>query len=90
MGQRKQAVWRILALLYGTTVASLISTVVLIVGFVWGIVDILWQLLSGRNDLSETSKPATIVEATLMWNVSLLVFALTGGGPGRLEWLPSF
>lgn len=88
MGQRSEAVWRVLAAIYAFTIASIISTIVLIVGIIWGIVDVLWQLISGRNDLSEDSTPAMVVGGTLRWNVEMLIFALTGGGPGRLEWLP--
>lgn len=88
MAQRSQAIWRVLAFLYGITVASLVTTVVAIVGILWMIIDIPWQLLSGRNDLSETSRPAMIVEETLLWNIQMLIFALTGGGPKKLEWTP--
>ena len=90
MGQRAEAVWRILAAIYAFTIASIISTVVLVIGAIWGVVDVVWQLITGRNDLSENSTPAMIIKETLRWHINMLIFALTGGGPGCLEWLPSF
>jgi hypothetical protein len=90
MGQRAEAVWRILAAIYGLTIAAIVSTIVFAIGVVWGIVDVIWQLVTDRNDLSEDSTPAMVVGGTLRWNVEMLIFALTGGGPGRLKWLPDF
>ena len=90
MGQRAEAVWRILAAIYAFTVASILTTIVFVIGAIWGIVDVIWQLISGRNDLSENSTPATIVGGTFRWQIEMLIFALTGGGPGRLEWLPDW
>ncbi|MCL9818323.1 hypothetical protein [Natronocalculus amylovorans] len=90
MSQRSQAVWRIFAFVYSLTIAAIISSVVTIIAIVWGAIDVLWQLISGRNTLSENSKPATVVTATLRWNVEMLIFATTGGGVKRLEWLPSW
>ncbi|SDJ33060.1 hypothetical protein SAMN05216226_102160 [Halovenus aranensis] len=88
MAQRSQALWRILALLYGMTIAAFISGIVTLVGFIWMLVDIPWQLITGRNDLSEDSGPASLVSTTILWNTEMLIFSLTGGGPKRLVWLP--
>ena len=86
--QRGQALWRILAFFYGATITTLLTAVVTVVGLIWGIIDILWQLVTNRNDLGETSTPARVVEGVLMWNVRLLVYSLTGAG--RFEWLPTW
>lgn len=88
MGQRSQALWRILAFLYAITVAAVISGVVGFVAFIWGVIDIAWQLISGRNDLSENSRPAKIVVSTLQWNLDLTIYAFVG--KGRFELLPSW
>jgi len=88
MGQRAQAAWRFLAFLYAITIASLVTGVVAFIGFLWMIVDVIWQLISGKNTLSEKSMPARVVQGTLEWNVKMLSFALTGGEPMRLEWTP--
>ncbi|QCW05229.1 hypothetical protein [Natrinema pallidum] len=88
MGQRSQALWRIVAFVYGITVAALISGIVSIVALAWGVVDIFWQLLTGRNDLSEDSRPATIVTETLQWNLDLTIYAFVG--KGSMQWLPSW
>ena len=88
MAQRSQALWRVLAFLYAITVAAFVSGVVTTIGIIWGVVDVLWQLITGRDDLKEDSTPARVVSGTLMWNVNMLIFATTGGGAGRLEWTP--
>lgn len=85
MSQRMEALWRIAAFLYGL-LASFVTSIVTFVGIIWMIVDLAWQLLSGRNDLSENSYPARLVSGTLRWNVDLLVFSLTGDG--EMQWLP--
>lgn len=88
MSERTQALGRILAFVWSFTVAALISGVVSMFAILWGIVDILWQLLSGRNTLSERSAPSNLIKNVLTWNIDLMIYATTGGGPGRLEWLP--
>ena len=90
MEQRYQALWRILAAIYAFTIASIVTAIAFVVGFVYGIVDVLWQLVSDRDDLSEDSKPAMIIGETLRWQIEMLIFAFTGGGPKRLIWLPDF
>lgn len=88
MSQRGESLVRIWAFLWSFTFAALISGLITIVGFIWAIFDILWQLISGRNDLSESSTPARVIRATLLWNVGLMVYAMTGSG--EFEWLPSW
>lgn len=88
MSQRTQAGWRILSAAYGATVGATITGVVGLVAIVWGVVDILWQLLTNRNDLSENSTPAKVVYNTLHWNLDLFVFFATG--EGMFQWLPDW
>jgi hypothetical protein len=83
--QRSEAVWRILAVLYGMVV-SFITSIVATIGIIWAVVDVVWQLLSNRNDLAEDSRPAMFVYNVLQWNLDLFVFALTG--KGEFRWLP--
>jgi len=90
MAQRSQGVWRIIAFAYALTIGAFVSGIVTMIGIVWGAIDVVWQIITGRNDLSEDSKPAKIVSGTLMWNIEMIVFATTGGGPKRLEWFPSW
>jgi|GEM_PF-967184 len=90
MSQRSQAVWRVLAFLYAITVGAFVTGIVTMVAMIWGLIDVVWQFLTNRNDLGEDSKPAAVVKGTLRWNIEMMVFAFTGGGPKRLEWTPSF
>ena len=87
---RSQAIWRVFGFFYLLTVAAIITGVVTVVAFVWGLVDVLWQYIGGADGLSERSRPAKIIKATLQWDVDMLVFVTTGGGPGRLVWLPDW
>jgi len=88
MGQRKEALWRIVALLWQATVGYVLAVVIAIVGMLWMVVDIIWQLVTGRNDLSETSTPAQWVSRTLEWNVGQSIYSITGGGDGKFRLLP--
>lgn len=87
MGQRSEALLRILAFFYGGFFASILAVLVMFIGLIWAVVDILVQLILDRNLLSEESRPARVVVGVLHWNISLLIFALTGSG--SFEWLPS-
>jgi hypothetical protein len=83
--QRTQSLWRVVAFVYGLLV-SFVTSIVVTVGFIWGVIDVIWQFITDRNDLSERSLPARIVTGVLRWNVDLLTFALTGDG--EMQWLP--
>lgn len=86
MSQRKQALGRLWALLWQFTVGYVIAIVIGVIGTVWATVDLVWQLLSGRNDLSEGSTPAQWVSRALMWSAGQTIYGLTGGGDG--QWVP--
>jgi len=85
MGQRKDALWRIVAFVW-SYVAALVASVVLLVGIVWGAIDVLWQLVFGSDGLSASSTPAMLVRSTLLWPVDLMIYAFTGAG--EMQWLP--
>lgn len=88
MSQRMQALGRLWTALWQLTVGWLITVIVTSLGTIWAIVDIIWQLVSGRNDLSESSAPAMVVGDTLRWNATQMTYAFTGGGDGRWRALP--
>lgn len=88
MGQRGQALWRIWAFIWSITVGAILVGVIGLIGIIWGVIDVLWQLISGKNTLNENSRPATIVYETLMWDIHLLVFALLGRK--QFRWLPDW
>jgi hypothetical protein len=60
MAQRKEALWRVVAFLWAL-VASFLLQFVVVIGFIWGIVDVLIQLISDRDVLMADSTPARVV-----------------------------
>ncbi|RLM32617.1 hypothetical protein [Haloarcula sp. Atlit-120R] len=82
---RADALWRVWAFIWAIP-ASFVASIVSIVGLVWGIVDVLWQLIFGTDGLSSSSRPAGIVKGVLLWPVDLTIYAFTGDG--GMMWLP--
>lgn len=85
--KRVDALVRVWALLWAYVVGSIIAGVVFIVGLIWMLVDVVWQLIAGSDGLSATSMPAQWVQATFMWIAGQTNYALTGSG--EFMWLPS-
>jgi hypothetical protein len=86
MAKRTEALWRIWAFIW-SIVASFIASIVMLVGFVWGVVDVLWQLVTGGDGLSASSRPAEFVADVLYWPIDLTVFAFTGDGEFAWTWM---
>jgi len=87
MSKRMDALWRVAAFLW-SFVAALVASVVVIVGMLWGAVDVLWQLVLGSDGLSSSSTPAMLVRGVIMWPARLQVYAFTGAG--EMLWLPEW
>ena len=87
MAQRKEALCRVVAFLWALVAAFLLQFA-LVVGFIWGIVDVLIQLISDRDVLMADSTPARVVRGFVLWPAKLLVFAFTGDG--EMMWLPEY
>ena len=88
--QRTQSLSRTWTFIWAIFIGSLIVQVVAVVAVVWGLVDVLWQFLTNRNDLDERSTPARLVSATINWWAGQFVYAVTGGGQGRWHAIPRF
>ncbi|MFW5938321.1 MAG: hypothetical protein ACOCSN_05185 [Halanaeroarchaeum sp.] len=88
MGKRVDALWWIWAFIWVNTFGYLLALVVVTVGFVWGLVDVLWQLIVGTDGLSASSTPAGWVQSSLTWLVEQEIYAFTGAND--FAWLPSF
>ena len=86
--QRSQVGWRLLALIWQATIGYLLAVVVGTIALVWAILDLIWQLLTNRNDLSEDSTPAQWASRTVGWSADQTVFFLTGGGSGSFYATP--
>lgn len=88
MSQRKQAVGRIWALLWQAVIGYLLAIVIGVLAMAWMVVDILWQLITGRGGLSSSSKPAKWIKRTLEWSMGQTLYAITGGGDRKWKALP--
>lgn len=87
MENRSNAVWRIIMLLWAWTIGGLIAGVIMVVGLIWGVVDILWQLILGTEGLMSDSRPAQFVSGSLHWFAEVHAYAFTGNG--SVNFLPS-
>lgn len=85
MAKRMDGLWRIVAFLW-SFVAAFVASIAVVVGIVWGAIDVFWQLITGSDGLSASSWPADLVSRTLRWPVDLQVYAYTGAG--EMMWLP--
>ena len=89
MSQRRQALGRIWAFLWIAVIGYVLTLIVSIIAMIWAPVDIIWQLITGRDDLSTDRAPARAISATFSWSVGQTVYALTGGGDERWRPLPT-
>lgn len=85
MGHRKTAVYRLFAGFYASVAEVVGLTIGGIVGVVYGLLWILWQLLTGK-EANTDGKIATAVQRLLQWPVILYIFAFTG--KGSFQWFP--
>ncbi len=86
MGERADALWRVLALVWQATLGYVALGIVGIIAIVWMVLDVIWQLITGRDGLDANSTIASQVEMAFEWSVGQTVFALTGGGDGSFRW----
>lgn len=84
---RREALWRVVAFLW-SLLALFILQFVLIFAFVWGLVDVILELVTDRDFLMEDSSPAMAIKSFIRWPVELLLFAFTGHG--GMMWTPDF
>lgn len=87
MSTRKDAVVRAWAFLWGLFVGSFILGLALIVGIVWGGIDVLWQAIVGSDGLSSSSSPSRWVRGTYEWHADTMAYSFTGAG--SFQWLPT-
>ena len=89
MSERRQALGRIWTLLWIAVVGYVLTVIVMIIAAIWAILDIAWQLISGRNTFSEDRSPARLTRATVKWAAGQTVYGLTGAGDRRWRALPT-
>ncbi len=88
MGQRKEALWRVIALVWQGVIGFFAGSAIALVAVVWMVFDVIWQFLTGRDGLSAMSTPAEWVSRTLEWIAGQLIYAFTGGGDGEFRAIP--
>lgn len=88
MSNRTDAAMRIWALLWQFTIGYVLAIVIGVVGTVWAVVDLLWQLITGGDGLSSSATPAQWVSRTLMWSAGQTIYGITGGSDGQWRALP--
>lgn len=89
MSERRTALGRAWALLWIGVIGYLLGAIILTVAVIWGIIDLVWSFITGRDDLSAESRPARLVSDTLEWVVGQTVYGLTGGGDRGWRMLPT-
>lgn len=82
---REDALMRVLAFIWAW-VAAIIVSIVAIVAFIWGLIDVLWQFLLNSEGLDENGYAPELVANTFWWAVDLEVYAFTGRK--KFMWLP--
>lgn len=88
MSARKEALWRIVALLWQAVIGYVFAIIVGTIGAVWMLIDLVWQLVLGSDGLDSNSTVASYIARTLRWNVGQSLYSITGGGDGEFRALP--
>ena len=83
---RAKALMRVWAAIWAMTFGALVSTVFGIVALVWGIVDVLLELILNRDGLSASNPAAQWTVRSLDWLHEQSLFVIVG--TGGFEWLP--
>jgi len=84
-----QALGRLWTFAWQAVVGYALFIVISIVATIWGLVDIVWQLVTGWNTFSENSTPARWVSITFEWAVGQTLYGLLGAGDGKWRPLPT-
>lgn len=82
---REDALMRVLAFLWAF-VAAFVVGIVGIIALIWGLIDVVWQLVFNSEGLDETGFAPEFVANTFWWAVDLEVYAFTGRK--KFMWLP--
>lgn len=78
---------RLFAVLWAWTVGMLVLTVAMPIGMVFGVIDLLWQLLAGTEGISDGNIGFRVFTGSLKWVQELMMFGIAGSGEFQL--LPS-
>ena len=87
MSKRTEAGWRLVALIWTWTVGGFIATLIAFAGLILGLVDIILQLITGWDIISESGMTFNAIAGSLQWFVDIHIFAFTG--QRGFQWLPS-
>lgn len=81
MGARMEAVWRILGLVWLATIGGLVLIIAGLAGLLWMVVDVIWQLITGRDGPPGRSSAAMrFLKRLWGWGNGQLNYVLFGEG----------
>lgn len=81
MGNRTEAVWRVLGLVYFVVIGWIVLTIAGIAAIIWMVVDVLMQLVTGREGWSgSTSGAGGFLKRIWDWGHGQLNWVLFGSG----------
>jgi len=56
------------------------------IALVFGVLDVLWQLITGRDGLSSSGAVGNHIGEAFSWSAGQTVYSFTGGGDGSFRW----
>lgn len=86
-GMRMDALVRVFALLWAWVVGAILGSIAFFVGLVWMVIDVVWQLITGREGLDAGGMLASWLQGIVQWGAMQTNYALFGDGEFKL--LPS-
>lgn len=88
MGHRLEALSRIWAFIWQGVLGYVLSIVFGILGILFMLIDVAWQILVDEEGLEAESRLAQAIEDFYHWNVGQTLFAFTSQGDGEFRWHP--
>jgi hypothetical protein len=86
-GMRMDALVRVFALVWAWVVGGILGSIAFLVGLGWMVIDVVWQLITGREGLDAGGMLASWLQGIVQWGAMQTNYALFGDGEFQL--LPS-
>lgn len=86
-GLRMDALLRVFALIWAWFFGAILGSIAFTIGLLWMVLDVLWQLITGREGLSASGMLASWLQGIVQWGAMQTNYALFGDGEFKL--LPS-
>lgn len=85
---RMEALLRVWAFIWQGHLGYVLSVVFGIVGIIFMIVDVIWQLVWDSDGLDSQSTLSQAIQDAYQWNIGQTLFAFTSQGDGEFRWHP--